>query len=118
MDDEQTGLTARRLLLSVAGYTVLTATSGSTALRLFSRNHIDLVITDHLLPDFTGAELTFRMKQLKPEIPIVLLTGLLDPPPGFEHADLLIAKGMMPAEFLAEIANVLSKAHPTGARTP
>jgi len=111
VDDEQIGLTARRLLLSIAGYTVLTATSGAAALRLFSCNHVNLVITDHLLPDLTGAELTSQMKQLKPEIPIVLLTGLVDPPPGFEQADLLLTKGMTPPEFLDEIAKVLSKAH-------
>jgi DNA-binding response OmpR family regulator len=109
VDDEQTGLTARRLLLSIAGYTVLTATSGSAALRLFNCNRVDLVITDHLLPDLTGAELALQMKQLKPETPIVLLTGLVHPPPGVEQADLLLTKGMMPAEFLAEVAKVLSK---------
>ena len=115
VDDEQTGLTARRLLLSIAGYTVLTATSGTTALRLFNCNHVDLVITDHLLPDFMGAELVRHMKQSKPEIPVVLLTGLVDPPSGFEHADLLLTKGLMPQEFLAEVAKLLSKAEPAGA---
>ena len=115
MDDEQTGLTARRLLLSIAGYTVLTATSGNAALRLFRCNHVDLVITDHLLPDFPGAELASRMKQLKPEVPVVLLTGLVDPPVGFEHADLLLTKGMTPQEFLAEIAKLVSKGQAAGA---
>ncbi len=115
VDDEQTGLTARRLLLSIAGYTVLTATSGTTALRLFNCNHVDLVITDHLLPDFTGAELALHMKQRKPEIPVVLLTGLVDPPPGSEHADLLLTKGLMPQEFLAEVARLLSKTECAGA---
>ena len=115
VDDEQTGLTARRLLLSIAGYTVLTATSGTSALRLFNCNHVDLVITDHLLPDFTGAELAFHMKQRKPEIPVVLLTGLVEPPSGSQSADLLLTKGMMPQEFLAEVAKLLSKAESAGA---
>ena len=112
VDDEPTGLTARRLLLSTAGYTALTASAGNAALRLFSFNHVDLVITDHMLPDLTGAELISAMKRLKPDVPIVLLTGMVDPPPGFEHADLLLTKGMMPQEFLAEIADLLSKTRP------
>ena len=115
VDDEQTGLTARRLLLSIAGYTVLTATSGTTALRLFNCNHVDLVITDHVLPDFTGAELACHMKQRKPEIPILLLTGLVEPPPGVQYADLLLTKGMMPQEFLNEVAKMLSKSESAGA---
>jgi CheY-like chemotaxis protein len=109
VDDEPTGLTARRLLLSIAGYTVLTATSGNAALRLFNCNHVDLVITDHLLPDLTGAELVSEMKRLKSEVPVVLLTGLVDLPPGYEHADLLLTKGMTPPQFLAAIAKMLSK---------
>jgi len=114
IDDELTGLTARRLLLSIAGYAVLTATSGKYALNLFGCNRIDLVITDHLLPDITGAELTSEMKRLKPEIPIVLLTGLVDLPPGYERADLVISKGITPPEFLAKIAKLLSKERASG----
>lgn len=109
VDDEPTGLTARRLLLSTVGYTVLTATSGECALRLFRCNHVDVVITDHLLPDLTGAELAVEMKQLKGEVPIVLLTGLVDLPPGYEQADLVLTKGITPPQFLAEIAKLVAK---------
>ncbi len=107
----------RRLLLSTAGYTTLTASTGSNALRLFSCNHVDLVITDHLLPDLTGAQLISEMKSIKPETPIVLLTGMIDPPPGFELADRLLTKGMMPQEFLAEVAKLLSEPRSAGAET-
>src|SRR5271166_7057113 len=116
VDDETTGLTARRLLLSIAGYTVLTATSCNTATKLFACNHVDLVITDHLLPDSTGAELASEMKRLKPEVPIVLLTGLVDLPPGYEDVDLVLTKGMTPPEFLADIAKLLAKC-PSSAET-
>ena len=107
MDDDPIGLTARRLLLSMAGHVVLTATSGAIALRLFTCNNVDLVITDPQLPDLTGAQVVSEMKRLKPGVPVVLLTGLVEPPPGFEHADLLLSKGMTPPEFLAEIAKLL-----------
>jgi len=114
VDDEPTGLTARRLLLSIAGYAVLPANSAEIALRLFCCNHVDLVITEYLLPDLTGAELVSEMKRLKPKVPVVLLTGLIDPPPGFEQADLLLTKGMTPPEFLDKIARLLSKAQTPG----
>jgi CheY-like chemotaxis protein len=109
VDVETAGLTARRLLLSTEGYTVLTATSGNAALKLFRCNHVHLVITDHLLADFTGAELASEMKRLKPEVPIVLLTGLIDLPPGYEQADLVLTKGITPPQFLCEIAKLLLK---------
>jgi DNA-binding response OmpR family regulator len=108
---------ARRLLLSIAGYTVLTADSGEIALRLFNCNQVDLVLTDHLLPDLTGAQLASEMKRRKPEVPIVLLTGLAAPPSEFAYADLLLTKGTTPPEFLAAIATLLSKKQPTGTGT-
>ncbi len=109
VDDDPSGLTARRLLLSIAGYTVLTAPNGTTALRLFGCNRVDLVITGQFLSDLSGAQLVSEMKRLKPEVPIVLLTGLGDPPPGSECADLFLTKGMTPPEFLAEIARLVGE---------
>ena len=43
-------LLARRLILILAGYDVLTAASGDVALRIFRRRDVDLVITDYFLP--------------------------------------------------------------------
>ena len=108
VDDDHTALTVRRLLLSIRGYAVLTATSPKAALGLFNCNHVDLVITDHLLQDGTGRELTLQLKRLKPEVPIVLLTAWANMPPGYEQADRLLSKGITPEEFLAEIASLLS----------
>jgi CheY-like chemotaxis protein len=110
VDDEPTGLTARRLLLSTEGYTVLTATSGQCALKLFRCNHVDAVITDHLLPDLTGADLVSEMKRLKPDVSMVLLTGMVDLPPGYEQADLVLTKCITPSQFLSEIAKLVPKA--------
>ena len=107
IDDDHTSLTVRQLLLSSAGYTALLATNGETGLKLFNCNRVDLVITDHWLPDRTGAQTTLRMKQLKPEVPIVLLTGLAELPPGYDHADLLLTKCITPEDYLAEIAHLL-----------
>jgi CheY-like chemotaxis protein len=107
VDDDPAGLTARRLLLTLAGYVVLTATTATIALKRFTHNHVDLVVTDPLLPDLSAAQLVSEMKRLKPQVPVVLLTGLVEPPAGFEHADLLLSKGMTPPEFLAEIAKLL-----------
>jgi CheY-like chemotaxis protein len=109
VDDEPTALMVRRLILSISGYDVLTAADGDAALTSLCRNHVDLVITDHFLPDRTGARVAVEMKRLKPEVPIVLLTGALEPPPGSENADLVLPKGLDPTEFLAAIANLITK---------
>jgi CheY-like chemotaxis protein len=111
-DDEPTALTVRRLLLSTAGYTVLTASSVAGTLNLCSRNHVDLVITTPLLAEGNGVELISEVKQLNPDVPVVLLTGLTEPPHGFQKANLILSRGMMPRDFLAAIAQLLSTVRP------
>jgi CheY-like chemotaxis protein len=98
----------RQILLSIAGYKVLTATNPQSAMRLFTLNEVDLVITDQLLPGRTGSELASEMKRVKPEVPIILYTGLLEPPAHTE-ADLVLEKGMTPPEFLNAIAKLVAK---------
>jgi CheY-like chemotaxis protein len=117
VEDDHTALAVRRLLLSIAGYTVLSAENGQAALKLFHCNHVDLVITDHLLPDQTGALLTSQMKRLKPEVAVVLLTAWLDFPSGYDHADLLLNKGITPEVFLEKIATLLATRTPGASRS-
>lgn len=109
VDDEAAALALRCLVLSNAGYRVLTASDGAAALELFRCIRVDLVLTDYCLPGLTGAQVAAEMKRLKPEIPVVLFSGLAEPPPGSEHADLVITKGRPVVEFLSEIAKLISK---------
>jgi CheY-like chemotaxis protein len=109
VDDEVAALALRRLVLSTAGYEVLTAADGAAALKLFRCIDVDLVITDHRLPGLTGTQLAAEMKRLKPAIPIVLFSGLVEAPLGSEHADLVITKGMPAVEFLREVGKLIPK---------
>ena len=77
VDDEPIGLAARQVLLSAAGYTVLTALRGGNALKLFRYNRVDLVIIAGPMLDANRANLVSEMKRLKPEVPIVLFTDLM-----------------------------------------
>ena len=108
VDDDHIALSVRRLLLSTKGYSVLTANSVETALGLLNLNHVDLLITDHLLPDGTGAELIAVTKCFKSEVPTVLLTGWPEVPPGYAFADLVLTKGIVPQDFLAKIGSLVS----------
>jgi CheY-like chemotaxis protein len=108
IDDEPTILAVRQLVLSKAGYKVLTAADGESGLQLFIDNHVDLVITDHLLPGRSGGQIAAEMKQLKPEVPIVLYTGLMDMPADAGRVDLILTKAMSPEEFLALIAKLIA----------
>jgi CheY-like chemotaxis protein len=118
IDDEPNILMLRQIILSIAGYKVLTATNPKSAMQLFVLNDVDLVITDQLLPGRTGSELIAEMKQIKPEVPIILYTGLMEPPADAGNADLILVKGMTPPEFLAAISQLVAKPKSTGPETP
>jgi OmpR family response regulator RpaB len=73
----------RALVLSVAGYRVLTATIGEDALRVFRLNPVDLVIIDLWQLKSTGTEVVDQMKWIHPKVPVILLSRLADLPSGF-----------------------------------
>ena len=106
VDDDPKSLMARRLMLVLEGYDVLTAYSGEAALNMLRRRPVDVVISDHFLPAFTGAELARAVKLMKPETLVVLLTWAGETPAGAEHADLVLQKGMSPEKFLDEVARL------------
>ncbi len=74
----------------------------------FSSSVVDMVVSDHFLQGGTGIELATAMKKLKPDVPIVIISGLVDAPEGMEHADLFICKGNSATEFLQKISELLS----------
>jgi CheY-like chemotaxis protein len=80
VDDEQIGLRVRKILLERAGYRVLTAPDGPSALEIFAAEPIEAVVLDYSMPGMHGGELAVRMRQTKPEVPILLLSAYLDLP--------------------------------------
>jgi CheY-like chemotaxis protein len=107
IDNEAAALTLRRMLLEQAGYKVLSATTAVAAFKLFKSQTIDLVISDHLLPDLTGAEMTRKMKRERPFVPVILFSAVPDAPSGTEHADLFVNKADGSTEFLLKVADLL-----------
>ncbi len=79
VDDNPHGLIARRTVLEELGYVVHTCSCGDEALKLFASTKVDLVITDFRMPNMDGVELIARMRQLRGDLPIILLSGFVEP---------------------------------------
>ena len=107
IDDAEIALRVRKLLLANAGYRVLTAASGEDGLEIFKQNPIELVIADHFLTDKTGLEIAADMKELKPEVPILIVSAAAEAPTGLEFADGFLSKGEGPDALLEAIAGML-----------
>jgi two-component system chemotaxis sensor kinase CheA len=79
VDDSITTRTLERNILETAGYQVLVATDGYEALDVIrSSSHLDLVVTDIVMPRMDGLELTHQIKS-NPQtahLPVILVTSL------------------------------------------
>jgi CheY-like chemotaxis protein len=109
VDDELGALQMRRAVLETHGYQVFTATTAEKALYLFSTQTIDLVLTDHLMPNACGTALAGDLKRVKPHIPVVVLSGLPDPPRDLGAADMFINKLIPPDELFAKLDALLAR---------
>ena len=70
-------------MLEEMGHRVLQATRGAEALEMLRRlRAIDLLVTDVMMPEMTGVELARRASEARPDLPILLVTGYADLPPG------------------------------------
>jgi CheY-like chemotaxis protein len=78
VDDELVGLKVRKILLERAGYRVLTAPDGPSGLELFFAEPIEAVVLDYSMPGMHGGEVAVRMRQSKPQVPILLLSAYVD----------------------------------------
>ncbi|MDI6768251.1 MAG: response regulator [Anaerolineales bacterium] len=80
VDDENINLRLVSRLLEMDGYEVVSAQSGEAALHLIEQKRPDLALLDVMMPLMDGYELCRRLRQnpLTAQIPIVMLTALVD----------------------------------------
>ena len=61
--------------LEEEGYEVVIATTGKEALEIFAKEKFDIVTLDILMPDIDGISLLRKMKEQRPDIPIIMSTA-------------------------------------------
>ena len=92
VDDEKMVRSVTAKLLRLKGHTVEEAESGFHALDLLADHPFDLVVTDLGMPEMSGSELAYRVRQHHPNLPILLLTGHTDAEDQSEHVDVVVKK--------------------------
>lgn len=75
VDDENGFLEYTSRRLRARGLTVETALSGADAIEYVKNNHVDVVVLDILMPEMDGVETLKKIKQIKPDVQVVMLTG-------------------------------------------
>ena len=80
-------------LLQEKGYELLTATNGSDGLRLLMSRPVDAIVLEYHLGLLDGAVVAAAIKQVKPQLPIVMLADHLELPEGtLKSVDALVTK--------------------------
>jgi len=78
VDDNQYGLRARKTILEQLGHSIIAINCPCAALNCFSAEPFDLVITDYRMPNMSGAGLITRLREARPGIPVILISGFVD----------------------------------------
>ena len=104
VDDEIEMLKAHILFLQKKDYEVLTASNGPDALDLCREQSFDLILLDENMPGLSGLETLMRLKEIVPNVPVVMVTkneeeDIMDQAIGSKIADYLI-KPVNPNQIL------------------
>jgi two-component system response regulator PilR (NtrC family) len=75
VDDESSMRQLLEIALGKEGYRVKAADSGQKAVKVLGKDSFDLVISDIRMPDMTGVEVLRTVKELNPEIPVIMITA-------------------------------------------
>lgn len=108
VDDEQVPRTLRVMVLATRGYTVLEAASAAEALELLQQHPVDLVLTDQMMPAVLGTELVKMLRAARPQLPIIIVSGVNEIPDDAVFADRFVSKVEGPEALFRNIAEVLA----------
>lgn len=106
VDDNPDGLLIRRALLEEQGYRIDIASDGQEGLDVFLASNFDAIVTDYRMPRMNGVELIRRIREVRPQVAIVLLSGFVEPLGMTEAstgADSVIAKSASEATHLIRV---------------
>ena len=81
-------------MLEGEGFDVLVAQDGDEAIELAAKHHIDLLLTDLMMPKLGGREVAERLRELRPDLKVVFMSGYAE---GGIHSEAMLPPG---TEFL------------------
>ncbi len=112
VEDESSFSEALEFLLGKEGFTVVTAATGTEALKKFDQCGIDLILLDLMIPEISGTEVCRQIRS-KSKVPIIMLTAKdseVDKVVGLEiGADDYVTKPYSARELVARINAVLRR---------
>ena len=121
IDDEIDHLKPHILFLKDKGYTVTPVSNGVDGVSSIATNEYDLVLLDHFMPGLDGIETLRKLKDVKPTLPVVMITKseeewLMDEAISEQVEEYLI-KPVNPTQIFSTIKRVLERKKIVGEKT-
>ena len=111
VDDEISIAKLENQMLERLGYKVTNAIGSYEALKLFEKSSevFDLILTDMSMPNMTGDQLAYEVRQIRPDIPIIICTGFSEQI-NKETAEAIGVKGFLMKPFMiSDMAQMVRK---------
>jgi signal transduction histidine kinase len=109
VDDDDLVRTTTVDMLEALGYQVIPARSGHEALQVLEAMCVDLVITDHAMPQMTGTQLAERIRERWPDLPMIMATGYAELPAGPQLEIPRLAKPYSQATLAEAVKRTVSR---------
>ncbi len=112
-EDEEVMLTALDFRLRRHGFTIVRALDGLQATQALNEHPIDLVITDVDMPHKTGLQLLEEIRQEKPKLPVIIISGVEKDEIILEAfrlgANDFISKPFRPVELVVRVRRIMQQ---------
>jgi DNA-binding NtrC family response regulator len=116
IDDSPTQLRVREAVLRQAGFSIVTAETAAEAFEVLhrsdSRDHISVIVTDHVMPGASGADFVRELRRLRPTVPVIVVSGM--PEAKDEYGDLNVSfldKPCPPEDLIRTVSKALRDGH-------
>jgi signal transduction histidine kinase len=108
VDDEPLVRSATANMLLEAGFQIIEAESGLRALELARAGlHIDCLVTDYAMPGMSGARLAVQLREINPELPVLVITGYASLTDKEVNGLPRLAKPFRQRELIARVIGIL-----------
>jgi DNA-binding response OmpR family regulator len=112
VDDEAKILSLIKSYLEINGYSAFCAQNGREGMDFFERNHLDLILLDLMLPDFSGEEFCKQVRRVS-NVPIIMITARADEESIIRGltigADDYVCKPFSPRQLMARVQAALRR---------
>lgn len=114
VDDNPVQLSTRQTVLSQAGVEVQVATNADSALALLrslsDTQKIGVIVTDHIMPEATGSDFVRLVREVNPEVPVIVISGLAEAEQEYVGMDVLFRqKPCPPPELIRLVESAVAK---------